>query len=111
MQDKLSLTDELDFHYLLSLMTPLENEPGYCWLPELFSIIGEEKLILLCKYAGGEIIKIPTLEELTNSIEALNYFYQIYIAKKDTEDNIPARYKEKVAKIFEIYSGRNSDEK
>ena len=67
----LPITEELDFHYLLELMPPLHNIPEFAWLPELFSIIGYEKLIQLCKYAGGETIAIPTIEELTSSIESL----------------------------------------
>ena len=50
---KLPITEELDFAYLLSLLPPLKDEPEFAWLPELFSIVGHESLIRLCKYAGG----------------------------------------------------------
>ena len=53
---KLNRTEDLDFHYLLTLMPPLHNISQFTWLPELFSIIGHEGLIKLCKYAGGETI-------------------------------------------------------
>ena len=45
MNSKLPLTEEIDFHYLLGLMPPLHNVPEFAWLPELFSIIGHEKLV------------------------------------------------------------------
>lgn len=103
MKNKLPLTEELDFHYLLSLMPPLQSEPEFAWLPELFSIIGHESLVLLCKYAGGETIKIPTLEQLTNSVEALQWFYNTEISKKNTSDEIPIQHRQLVSKIKEIY--------
>ena len=52
MSSKLPATEELDFAYLLELMPPLHNIEEFAWLPELFSIIGVEKLVLLCRYAG-----------------------------------------------------------
>ena len=70
---KLPITEELDFQYLLGLMPPLHDVPEFSWLPELFSIIGYEKLLLLCKYAGGETIKIPTVEQVQESIDALQW--------------------------------------
>lgn len=90
-QSKLPITEELDFEYLLELMPKLYDQPEYSWLPELFSIIGYERLIILTKYAGGESIRIPTLTELSNSIEALQWFYDINIKHTGEESNIPDR--------------------
>lgn len=92
---KLDITEYSDFHYLLSLMPVLDNEPGFAWLPELFSIIGHEKLIELSKYAGGELIRIPTIEELTDDINALDWFYKVRIAKTHNGHNVPTAYREK----------------
>lgn len=85
----LPITEELDFAYLLELMPALHHVSSFAWLPELFSIVGAEKLILLCKYAGGETISIPTLDELSTSIEALQYFYDIRIKKTKTVADMP----------------------
>lgn len=103
----LPITEELDFHYLLELMPPLHNIPEFAWLPELFSIIGYEKLIQLCKYAGGETIAIPTIEELTSSIESLQWFYDAYIKKCKSFNQIPKELQTKVSKIIEVYDARN----
>lgn len=108
MKNKLPVTEELDFHYLLELMAPLKDIDEYQWLPEFFSIIGYESLILLCKYAGGEIIRIPTIEELTESIETLQIFYDVYIKHSVKESEIPDIYKNAVKKILEIYNAGNS---
>lgn len=97
--NKLPITEALDFQYLLQLLPPLEDEEDFAWLPELFSIIGTEKLITLCKYAGGETIKIPTLSQLTEAIEALQWYYDVYIKKSKSSFEIPNELVGKVAVI------------
>lgn len=110
MKNSLPITEELDFHYLLGLMPPLHEIPQFAWLPELFSTIGHESLIKLCKYAGGETIRIPTLEELNDSIEALQWFYDVYITKDKLDIGIPYRLIDTVNKIKEIYDARDCEE-
>lgn len=107
---KLPVTEELDFHYLLGLLPPLHDVPEFSWLPELFSIVGHESLIKLCKYAGGETIKIPTLDELSESIDALQQFYDVYIKKSKSESEIPKELFEIVNKIKAVYDGRNNQD-
>lgn len=104
----LPLTEELDFSYLLSLMRPLHDIDEYAWLPELFTLIGHEKLIDLCRYAGGELVRVPTLDELADSIEGLQQFYNVYIAKKYEVSEVPSEFADLVGKIKEIYDARNS---
>lgn len=103
----LPLTEELDFHYLLELMLPLKDEPAFAWLPELFSIIGHERLIKLCKYAGGETIKIPTMEELSTSIDALQWFYDINIKHCKSWKDVPPNLIDAVKTIKKVYDARN----
>ena len=99
----LPIKDELDFQYLLQLLPPLENEPEFACLAELFSIIGARNLITLCKYAGGETIKIPTLEQLAQDIEALQWYYDVFISNKKDIGEIPANLCALVMKIRNIY--------
>ena len=105
---KLPVTEELDFHYLLGLMPPLQGISEYSWLPELFSIVGHESLIKLCKYAGGELIRIPTLDELSKSIDAIQWFYDVYIKKSKSDAEVPDGLSEQVAKIKAVYDDRNN---
>ena len=100
---KLDITQSSDFHYLLELMLPLYDMEEFAWLPELFSIVGAEKLITLCKYAGGEVIRIPTLDELSTSIETLQFFYDIKIKKTKTLKDLPPVLLEKYNTICEVY--------
>lgn len=103
---KLPVTEELDFAYLLELMHPMHNHPEFAWLPELFSIIGHDKLLLLCKYAGGEVIRIPTLEELSLSIDALQWFYDVHIKHSRQVAEVPVHLHSLFHKIWEVYSAR-----
>ena len=96
---ELSITEELDFQYLLQLLPPLEDTPEFAWLPELFSIIGARNLITLCKYAGGETITLPTLPQLASDIEALQWYYDVYITHKKSESEIPSNLRKLVNKI------------
>lgn len=105
---KLNKQEDLDFHYLLSLMPPLHDVSEFAWLPELFSIIGHESLIKLCKYAGGETIKIPTLKELSDSVESLQCYYDIYIKKTSDLKDVPLDLKPLVMKIKEVFDAEES---
>lgn len=99
----LPITEELDFEYLLEIMPALHDKPGFAWLPELFSIIGAERLVNLCKYAGGETITIPTIDELSSSIEALQFFYDIRIKKTKKMSDLPLVLSSKFQTICEVY--------
>lgn len=100
---KLPVREDLDFAFLLELMPPLHNVPEYHWLPELFSIIGHEKLLTLCKYAGGETIRIPTMKELSDSIEALQWFYNIRIKQSRDIDKMPEHLRYLYDTIEKVY--------
>lgn len=99
----LPITEELDFEYLLEMMPALHDKPGFTWLPELFSIIGADKLVTLCKYAGGETITIPTIEELSTSVEALQIFYDVRIKKIKKISDVPPELNSKFQIISTVF--------
>lgn len=99
METDLPISEELDFHYLLTLMPALSEIPQFSWLPELFSIIGHEKLIELCKYAGGETLQIPTLDELSDAVESMQWYYDVYMKHTKKIEEIPSKYSDMVKRI------------
>lgn len=109
-KDKLPESESLDFHYLLTLMPPLHDVPEFAWLPELFSIIDIDAFLDLCRFCGGETIRIPTLAEASKSVDAMQWFYDIAVSKKSAFDDVPDNLKELVAKIIKIYNARDSKE-
>lgn len=100
---KLDTREDLDFAYLLELMRPLSDVSEYALLPELFSIVGHENLLKLCKYAGGQTIQIPTLEELKDSMYALQWFYDVDIKHSKFDSEIPSNLRTLVDKIRKVY--------
>lgn len=104
---KLDIAESSDFHCLLELMLPLYDVDEFAWLPELFSIIGHERLLLLMKYAGGSTIKIPTLDQLNHAIEALDWYYKVYVTRKKRRKSIPVEYIDLVDKIKEVFDASN----
>lgn len=104
---KLDITETSDFHCLLELMLPLYNIDQFAWLPELFSIIGHDKLLLLMKYAGGETIKIPTLDQLNEAIQALDWYYKVYVTRRKYRKSIPTEYVALVEKIKEVFDAQD----
>lgn len=99
----LPVTEHLDFHYLLTLLAPLSGQEEFNWLPELFSIVGHESLINLCRYAGGETIRIPTLDEVNQAIDALQWFYDVNIKVTRSELEVPREIRTLYNKIVEYY--------
>lgn len=106
-KNELPIDEELDFAYLLTLLPPLYNVPEFAWLPELFSIIGHERLFTLCKYCGGEKIKIPTLDQLSESIDALQAFYDLDISKTKNIAEIDPHLFILIDKIRKLYKENN----
>lgn len=104
---KLKTSEDLDFAYLLELMRPLYDIDEFSLLPELFTILGHEKLLKLSKYLGGQVINIPTLEELSDSLYSLQWFYDVHIKHSKSEDDIPSRFLNHYHKICEVYDARN----
>lgn len=107
-KQELPESERLDFHYLLTLMPPLHDVPEFAWLPELFTLVDIDSFLNLCKYCGGETIKIPTLEEVSKSVDAMQWFYDINISKSRTRDDVPEEFKELVERITRIYNARDS---
>lgn len=106
----LPVSEELDFAYLLGLMRPLHNIDEFAALPELFTLLGHEKLIDLCRYCGGETITIPTSKQLVEALDALQIFYDVYIVKRKDKDEIPITSEDLVNKIKDVYCARLSEE-
>ena len=108
MGKQLPESERLDFHYLLTLMPPLHDVPEFAWLPELFSIIDIDAFLSLCKFCGGETIQIPTLAQVSKSVDAMQWFYNISVSKKSTFDDVPDDLKELVGRIIRIYNARDN---
>lgn len=101
--------EDIDFAYLLALMRPIHDVDGYALLPELFALLGHENMIMLSRFFGGETFTVPTLEELGDSIDAIQAFYDVYIKRTKTEDDIPVHVEGIVREIKQVYDARDRE--
>jgi len=109
--NKLSLTEDFDFASILELMVPMYYRPEYAWLPELMSIVGYQSLIRLCKVAGGEKIMIPTIDQLSEAVEAMDWYYRVWVTKRSKITDVPpglSHLVEVIARTYEDASNRES---
>lgn len=108
MSKQLPESERLDFHYLLTLMPPLHDVPEFAWLPELFTIVDVDAFLKLCKFCGGETIQIPTLDQVSQSVDAMQWFYDTNISKAKSANDVPEDLKELVGRIVKVYDARDS---
>ena len=76
--------------YSLSLfcLYKLTNVPEYSSLSELSYVLDKDNLLNLCKYFGGQTIKIPTLKELKNLINALLLYQYVKVENMTYDQGI-----------------------
>lgn len=91
----MSLTKDLQnlkvndvYTLMLFVLYKLQNEPDYQTLSELVYLTDKETLLTLCEYYGGMTIKIPTIEELNNVLNALTLYLKVDIEHLDMDDSL-----------------------
>lgn len=70
---------DMDLYSLsMFLLYKLKNVPKFSTLSELPYLLDRDNLLKLCKYLGGQTIRIPTIEELNNMMRTL-LLYQYHV--------------------------------
>lgn len=107
-KDKLDNLTKKDVYSLaLFALYKLTDSPEYSSISELIYVLDRENFFNLCKFFGGQTIKIPTLEEIEELMQTLSVFYSINVDKveyekafknlKDSNDSV------NISKIKKIY--------
>lgn len=73
--DKLNKEDT--YALMMVLLYASKNNPKYSALNELAYLLDEKSFNNFIKYYGGQIIRVPTYEEMKNSLKTL-LLYQFY---------------------------------
>ena len=74
---------EQDIYYVATaLLYTLKNNQKYKITSELFYLLDYKNFINLIKYFGGEIIRIPSQDELSDILKLLMVHQVYYIEKK-----------------------------
>lgn len=71
---------------MLFVLYNFQNVPEYSALSELAYILDEKNLLKLCEYFGGQTIKIPTIDQLEETIYAMLLYQYIDIEKIDEKE-------------------------
>jgi hypothetical protein len=84
--DKLT---EADIYSLMLFALYKSNElPEYSSLSQLSYILDKDNLLKLCEYYGGTTIRIPTVKELEELLNALLLFQLVDVENRDYEEVI-----------------------
>lgn len=74
-----NLSEEDIYSLMLFALYKLEDDPQYSSLSQLSYILDKNSLLNLCEFYGGLTIKIPTIDDLKNLLNALIMFQRIDI--------------------------------
>lgn len=80
-------TDDVCSLVLFAILQ-LKRSPEYAVLSELIYSLDRDSLLNLCKQFGGMTLKIPTLDELDDVIDALLLYCYTNLEHKSFEDGV-----------------------
>lgn len=64
---------------MLFVLYKLQNVPEYNGISQLAYVLDEENFLNLCEYFGGLTIKIPSIDELRDIVDALLLYQYVDI--------------------------------
>lgn len=79
---------------MLFVLYKFQNISEYSTMSELAYVLDQKNFLRLCEYFGGQIIKIPTLDELEDTIYAMLLYQYIdveHIPEPDALNMIPVQ--------------------
>lgn len=86
----MTIKDELNnlrtndtYSLILFVLYKLRDVPEYSGISQLAYVLDEENFLNLCEYFGGLYIKIPTIDELKDIVDALLLYQYIDIDGMD----------------------------
>lgn len=80
------------YSILLFALYQLKNCPDYAVLSQLMFMFDSTSLLKLCSQFGGTTITIPTVQELNEVLEGLNYYYSKDIQHENVSTTPPQTY-------------------
>lgn len=84
--DSLSVDDA--YTLILFVLYKLSDSPDYLVLSRLMYLFDRDTLLKLCEVFGGTEIKIPTVSDIEDAIQALSLYNDIDINGNDADTEI-----------------------
>lgn len=90
---------------MLFVLYNFQKIPEYSSISELCYVLDQKNLLKLCEYFGGQTIKIPTIDQLEQTLYSMLLYQYIDIENLDESDalsllHINDKDKEKQIKVF-----------
>ena len=102
-QELLQLKKTDIWSLMLFVLYNFQHVPEYSSISELAYVLDEKNMLKLCEYFGGQTIKIPTIDELENTLYAMLLYQYVDIEHMPFEDSLMILKIDK-AKINDIKS-------
>ena len=71
---------------MLFVLYKFQTIPEYSSLSELAYILDKNNLLKLCEYFGGQTLKIPTIDQLEETVYAMLLYQYVDVEKVDEKD-------------------------
>ena len=82
------MADRDVYAVMCSYLYDLSNDPKYATLSELCYLLDIDSLMKLLKYFSGQVIKIPTKEEVSDAIKILTLMQYYDIEKRPWKEAV-----------------------
>ena len=103
--DTLKKLKEKDIYSLLLFtLFNLKNVEEYSTLSELVYVLNKEDFLNFCRVFGGTTIKVPTVDELIELLDALIIYGEVNLKHNDLEDTLKTNRIEFSKEVKESYS-------
>lgn len=76
------------YSLLLFVLYKLRHVPEYSGISQLAFVLDEENFLNFCEYFGGLTIKVPTIKELQDIVDALLMYQYIDIDKMSYDEAV-----------------------
>lgn len=73
---------------MLFVLYNFQKIPEYSTLSELAYILDEKNFLKLCEYFGGQTIRIPTIDELEETVYGMLLYQYVHIENIKFEDAV-----------------------
>ena len=80
-----NLTNNDIYSMILFALYKSHEIPEYSSISELSYILDKDNLLKLCEFYGGQTIKIPTIKDIEDYMNALLVYQQVNIEHKNLE--------------------------
>lgn len=86
-KDELKKLKEVDiWSLMLFVLYKFQQIPEYSSISELAYILDQKSMLRLCEYFGGQVIKIPTIDQLEELLYAMLIYQYVDIEHMEVAD-------------------------